>query len=51
VEAIERNPMDDFERATVHKKEVQIIEPDAYEKYLNRARDTLLRVERVCCRF
>ena len=37
---IEHNPMHDFERATVRKKEVQLIEPDAYEKYLNRVQGT-----------
>jgi integrase len=37
---IERNPMDDVERATVRKREVEIIEPDEYEKLLNRVKDT-----------
>jgi Site-specific recombinase XerD len=37
---IQHNPMNDFERATAHKKEVQLIEPDEYEKYLNRVQGT-----------
>jgi integrase len=37
---IEHNPMDDIERAKVRKREVQLIEPDAYEKYLNRVQGT-----------
>jgi integrase len=37
---IERNPMDDVERPTAHKKEVEIFEPDGYEKILNRVQST-----------
>jgi integrase len=37
---IERNPMGDVERPTAHKKEVQIPDPDEYEKFLDRVQGT-----------
>lgn len=37
---MERNPMEDVERPTAHKKEVQIPEPDEYEKFLDRVQGT-----------
>jgi hypothetical protein len=37
---IERNPMDDVERPTAHRKEAHFPEPDEYEKYLNRVQGT-----------
>ena len=37
---LERNPMEDVERPAAHRKEVEIIEPDEYEKYLNRVQGT-----------
>jgi integrase len=37
---IERNPMDDVDRPTAHRKEAHFPEPDEYEKYLNRVQGT-----------
>jgi integrase len=37
---IPNNPMDNVDRPTAHKKEVQIFEPDGYEKILNRVQGT-----------
>jgi integrase len=37
---IERNPMEDVELPTAHKREVEIPQQDEYEKYLNRVRGT-----------
>ena len=37
---IESNPMSDVDRPKVHRKEVQILEPEDFEKLLNRTRGT-----------
>lgn len=37
---IEKNPMVDVDRPTAHEKEVQILEPEQYEAYLNRVQGT-----------
>ena len=37
---IERNPMDDVDRPSAHKKEIDFIQPDDYEKFLNRVQGT-----------
>jgi integrase len=37
---IERNPMAEVERPSAQKKEVEIMEPDEYERYLNRVQGT-----------